>query len=322
VKDATRMAAVRASATLAGAADARDGRVTPAGLASAHRSRARVADYVELTKPRLNLLVVAGSAVGFYLGSRGVTDLVGMAVASIGTALVAGGAAVLNQVLECDTDALMERTRSRPLPAGRLAAADARTFGVLLASTGLALLAIGSNVLAAVLALATLAIYLVVYTPLKRRSPIATLVGAIPGALPPLIGWTAGHQSASPGGWTLFAIVFLWQVPHFMAIAWMYRDDYGRAKFPMLPVLEPDGRSTGRQAAVYAAWLIPSSLLPVPAGIAGWMYSLAALVLGGALLVLAVRFAVARSDSSARALFFGSITYLPLIWAAMLLDHL
>ena len=321
MKDASRLAAVRASATLAGAGDARDGRVVPAALASAHRSWARVADYVELTKPRLNLLVVVTSAVGFYLGSRGRADFVGMAVASIGTALVAGGAAVLNQVSECDTDALMERTRSRPLPAGRLTAPDARTFGVLLAGAGLALLAFGSNVLAALLALATLVIYLVVYTPLKRRSPIATLVGAVPGALPPLIGWTAGHQTASLGGWTLFAIVFLWQVPHFMAIAWMYRDDYGRAKFPMLPVLEPDGRSTGRQATVYAAWLIPASLLPALAGVAGWMYAAAALVLGGALLALAVRFAMARSDSSARALFFGSITYLPLIWAAMLLDR-
>ena len=209
MKDASHLGRVRASATLAGAGDARDG-VAPAVLVSAHRSWTRLADYVELTKPRLNLLVVVTSAVGFYLGSRGLTDLTGMAVASIGTALVAGGAAVLNQVSECDTDALMERTRTRPLPAGRLSATDARAFGVLIAGAGLALLALGSNLLAALLALATLAIYLAVYTPLKRRSPIATLVGAVPGALPPLIGWTAGHQTASLGGWTLFAIVFLW----------------------------------------------------------------------------------------------------------------
>jgi protoheme IX farnesyltransferase len=319
MKDATHLGAVRA--TLAGAEEAHHARVAPAALASAFRSWRRFADYVELTKPRLNLLVVVTSAVGFHLGSRAGTDLVGMAVASIGTALVAGGAAVLNQVAECDTDAMMERTRSRPLPAGRLTSADARMFGIALAGAGAAMLAFGSNLLAAVLALATLAIYLAVYTPLKRRSPIATLVGAVPGALPPLIGWTASHQTASLGGWTLFAIVFLWQVPHFMAIAWIYRDDYARAKFPMLPVLEPDGRSTGRQAAIYAAWLIPASLLPTLAGVAGWMYAGAAFVLGGALLALAVRFALARSDSSARALFLGSIAYLPLIWAAMLLDH-
>src|SRR5262245_5792174 len=224
VKEASHLGAVGASARLSGS------RQPHPALSAARGWWAHVADYVQLTKPRLNLLVVVTSAVGFYLGAGGLLDPLGMAIASIGTALVAGGAAVLNQVSEKDTDALMERTRSRPLPAGRLTTGDAQRFGVLIAALGLALLAFGSNLLAALLALATLCIYLAVYTPLKRRSPAATLVGAIPGALPPLIGWTAGHGTASLGGWTLFAIVFLWQIPHFMAIAWMYRDDYSRAR--------------------------------------------------------------------------------------------
>jgi protoheme IX farnesyltransferase len=270
----------------------------------------------------LNLLVVVTSAGGYYLGASGRLDWLGMASAVTGTALVAGGAAVLNQVVERTTDGLMERTRLRPLPAGRLAPDDARTFGVGLASAGVVLLGWGTNLLAAFIALATLAIYLMIYTPLKRRSPAATLVGAIPGALPPLIGWTAGHGAASLGGWTLFAIVFLWQIPHFMAIAWMYRDDYRRASFPMLPVIEPDGKRTGRQAVIYAAALVPASLTPTMAGVAGWTYLTVALVLGGVLLCLAALFLRERSDRSARVLFFASITYLPLIWAAMIADHM
>jgi protoheme IX farnesyltransferase len=244
-----------------------------------------------------------------------------MAQAVAGTALVAGGAAVLNQVYERDTDALMRRTRLRPLPDGRIAPAEARVFGVTLAASGLVLLALATNALAALLAAMTLVTYLVLYTPMKRRSPAATLVGAVPGALPPLIGWAASHGSISIGGWTLFAIVFLWQIPHFMAIAWLYRDDYGKAGFPMLPVMEPDGRRTGRQATAYAAALLPVSLVPALVGVAGLLYFWIALLLGIALLALAARFAAARSESSARALFFGSIVYLPLIWAAMIVNH-
>jgi protoheme IX farnesyltransferase len=295
--------------------------ITSASLTAARGPFALIRDYIELTKPRLNLLVVVTSAGGFYLGSTGSDRMAAMAAASVGTALVAGGAAVLNQVAERDTDALMERTRLRPVPASRVAPDEARVFGVTLSTLGLGLLAFGTNVLAAFLALTTIAVYLLIYTPLKRRSPHATLVGAVPGALPPLIGWTAGHGSPSLGGWTLFAIVFLWQIPHFMAIAWMFRDDYRRARFPMLPVLEPDGRRTGRQAAIYAAALVPASLAPTLAGVTGWSYFTAALILSVALLVLAIRFSAARSDQSARALFFGSITYLPLVWAALVLDH-
>jgi protoheme IX farnesyltransferase len=321
VKEASHFGAVGASASLAGAAGRHQGDGGSGRLASARRFSALLADYVELAKPRLNLLVVLTSAGGFYLGAGGLSNPAALAMASVGTALVAGGAAALNQLFERDTDAVMERTRSRPLPAGRLTPADARAFGLLLAGTGLALLAFGTNALAALLALATLGIYLMVYTPLKRRSSAATLVGAIPGALPPLIGWTAGHGAASTGGWTLFAIVFLWQIPHFMAIAWMYRDDYGKARFPMLPVIEPDGRRTGRQAVMYGAALVPASLLPTFAGIAGWVYAGVALSLGAGLLALSIRFALERTDSAARRLFLGSITYLPLVWAAMMLDR-
>jgi protoheme IX farnesyltransferase len=285
------------------------------------RTSTRAADYIALTKPRLNLLVVATSAAGYYLGASNGPAVWPMAQAVAGTALVAGGAAVLNQVYERDTDALMRRTRMRPLPDGRVPAADARMFGIALAACGLALLALRANLLAASLAAATLLVYLVVYTPMKRHSPFATLIGAVPGALPPLIGWTASHGTLSPGGAALFAIVFLWQIPHFMAIAWLYRDDYGKAGFPMLPVIEPDGRKTGRQAVLYAAALLPTSLVPGAIGLSGWPYLAIALVLGIALLWLSVGFARARSDRSARALFFASIAYLPLLWIAMMATH-
>jgi protoheme IX farnesyltransferase len=276
------------------------------------------ADYWTLTKPRLNGLVVASSAAGYYLGMPGPLDAWKMIEAVTGTALVAAGAAVLNQVSERDTDRLMRRTRERPLPDGRVGPADAASFGLALSFAGLALLATRTNLLAAALAFATIAIYLFIYTPMKRRTPIATLVGAVPGALPPLIGWTASHGRIDAGGAALFAIVFLWQIPHFMAIAWMYRDDYAIAGFPMLPVIEPNGRRAGRQAVVYSAALVPASLVPTLVGVSGAVYFAVAVVLGVGLLVLAARFAATRSDRSARALFFGSITYLPLLWIAMI----
>jgi protoheme IX farnesyltransferase len=241
-----------------------------------------------------------------------------MAQAVAGTALVAGGAAVLNQLYERDTDALMRRTRLRPLPDGRVSAADARLFGIALTATGLLLLALRANWLAATLAFATVFIYLVIYTPMKLLTPLSTLVGAVPGALPPLIGWTASHGSIAAGGATLFAIVFLWQIPHFMAIAWLYRDDYGKAGFPMLSVIDPVGRRSGRQAVLFAAALIPISLAPISSP----AYFAAVLVLGLLQLALAIRFAMTRSDGSARALFLGSITYLPLVWAALIAERL
>jgi protoheme IX farnesyltransferase len=290
-------------------------------LGSTRRLTAVLSDYVALTKPRLNGLVVTTSAAGYYLGSATAPAPWSMAQAVCGTALVAAGSAVLNQVYERDTDALMRRTRLRPLPDGRITADEAAIFGVGLAALGILLLAIRTNGLAALLALATLILYVVIYTPLKRRSEIATLVGAIPGALPPLIGWAAGHGSLSVGGWVLFAMVFLWQIPHFMAISWLYREDYGKGGFPLLAVIDPAGRSAGRQALIYAWALLPVSLLPTVVGVSGRSYFWIALLLGSAIVWLSWRFAVTRSEPVARALFIGSIVYLPLIWAAMILNH-
>lgn len=289
-------------------------------LADTQRTSA-IGDYISLTKPRLNFLVVLTSAAGYYLGVTGAPNLTQMAQTVVGTALVAGGSAVLNQVYERDTDARMRRTRLRPLPDHRVAPTEATIYGLVLSLVGVGILAVSTNWVAATLAAATLAIYLVVYTPMKRTSHLSTLVGAVPGALPAVIGWSAARGDIAIGGWTLFAIVFLWQIPHFMAIAWMYREDYRAAGFPMLPVVEPDGQRTGQQALLYAAALLPVSIGPTVVGVAGWVYFWLALVLGIVLLVLSARFARERSERAARILFFASIIYLPLIWAVMVLDH-
>lgn len=280
------------------------------------------ADYLELTKPRLNFLVVATSAAGYYLGSTGAIDLLSMAEAVVGTTLVAAGAAVLNQLYERDTDALMRRTRMRPLPAGRIAPSEARLFGVALCGGGLALLAARTNWLSAALALATVITYLAIYTPMKRRTPLSTILGAVPGALPALIGWAASRGSIDRDGAALFAIVFCWQLPHFMAIAWLYREDYAKAGFPMLPVIDPEGRRAGKQAVYWALLMVFASLEPWSSGLAGNGYLAVAVVGGLALFALAVRFLESRNESTARALFFGSITYLPLLWIAMIANKL
>jgi protoheme IX farnesyltransferase len=285
-------------------------------------TRARALDFVALGKPRLNFLVVVSALAGYVMGASegsGMLRLVGMLV---GTGLVAGGASAFNQVYERDVDALMRRTRLRPLPDGRVQPAEALAFAAAVSATGLLILAATANLLSAAVAFATLLTYVVVYTPLKRRTSLATVIGAIPGALPPVIGWAAARGSLSREAWTLFGIVFLWQLPHFLAIAWMFRDDYGRAGFPLLPVVEPDGRSTCRQALLYAAALIPLSLVPTLMGLAGEVYFAAALVLGLAFLALTVRFARTRTVRDARRLFFSSIIYLPLIWILMIADKL
>ena len=283
--------------------------------------RARATDYVALAKPRLNLLVVA-SAIAGYAMARGDTSNLGALLATIaGTALVAGGASAFNQVIERESDGLMRRTRLRPLPDGRVTSVEALTFATILSAAGLLLLAAGVNVLTALVALATLASYVVVYTPLKRRTSFATVIGAIPGALPPVIGWAAAENSLSQGAWVLFGIVFLWQLPHFLAIAWMYREDYARAGLPLLPVLEPDGRSTGLQAVVYNAALLPLALAPTLVGMTGAAYFAGALVLTLLFLGASLRFAMTRSVRDARRLFFTSITYLPLLWALMIVDR-
>jgi protoheme IX farnesyltransferase len=283
-------------------------------------SHARALDFVALAKPRLNLLVVASTLVGYAMADG--DSLGGLRVGGLllGTALVAGGASAFNQVAERDLDALMKRTRSRPLPDQRLQPLEALLFGSALTLAGLLLILTSTNVLAAGVALATLLSYVAVYTPLKRRSSFGTVIGAIPGALPPIIGWAASSGSLPPQAWTLFGIMFLWQLPHFLAIAWMYREDYARAGFPMLAVLEPGGRSTGRQSVVYAAALLPLSLAPTLMRMAGELYFAGALVLGLAFLWLVIRFALSRSARDARRVFFGSIAYLPALWILMIAD--
>ena len=284
-------------------------------------ARTRTSDFVTLAKPRLNLLVV-GSAVAGYAMAGGDSGQVFRLLSTIlGTGLVAGGASAYNQILERDADALMQRTRLRPLPDGRLQVGEALLFATALSSLGLATLAVGVNALCALVALATLVSYVVIYTPLKRVTSFATVIGAIPGALPPVIGWVAGREELSQGAWLLFGIVFLWQLPHFLSIAWLFRDDYARAGFLMLPVLEPDGRSTGRQTVIYAAALVPMSLAPTLIGLTGRAYFAGALALAAIFMTLAVKFALSRSRTDAKRLFFGSIIYLPLLWILMIVNR-
>jgi heme o synthase len=281
----------------------------------------RAADFLALTKPRLNFLVVATTMAGYYLGSTRF-DMPALFHTVVGTALVAGGASAFNQVAERDVDGLMRRTRLRPLPDGRLRASTAGRFALALSAIGLVQLALGVNLLAASVALATLLTYVLVYTPLKKRTSLSTLVGGIPGALPPVIGWTAATGTLSIEAWVLFTIVFLWQMPHFLAIAWLCRDDYARAGLLMLPVVEPDGRSTAAQVVFYSAVLVPMSLVPTLIGLSGRVYFAGAAAAGVVFLALAVRFAISRSNETARALFLGSISYLPLLWGLMLANHI
>ena len=282
----------------------------------------RLADFIALTKPRLNLLVLVTAVAGLYLASpEGVPASI-LLHTILGTALVAGGAAAFNQVWERETDALMKRTRTRPIPSGRLGRTEGLVFASAFSTAGIVDLAIAVNLLCAGVAALTLLTYVVIYTPLKRRTSLATLIGAVPGALPPVIGWTAATESLSLAPLVLFGIVFLWQMPHFLAIAWLYRDEYAAAGIPLLPVLEPDGRRTGRQALLYAAALWPVSLMPTLLGLAGGAYIAVATLLGGGLIVLSARFARDRSTPAARRLFLFSIIYLPLLWGALVADRL
>ena len=292
--------------------------VAPSGVKPAYRAT----DFITLTKPRLNFLVLITTLAGMYLAAPEGVPLAILVHGLVGTALVAGGAAALNQVWERETDSLMRRTRLRPIAGGRLRIADGTWFGILLAGTGLAELTWKVNALSAAVAAATLVSYVLVYTPLKKRSSLSTLVGAVPGALPPVIGWAAATGTISIPAIVLFGIVFLWQMPHFLAIAWLYRDDYERAGIPLLPVLEPDGRRTGQQALLYAAALWPVSLLPAVVGIADAPYSIVATVLGFGLIALSALFARDRTTKTARHLFLYSITYLPVLWAALVADRL
>jgi heme o synthase len=285
------------------------------------KSTSRVGDYVTLTKPRLNFLVLLTTAAAYSLGATAEATLAGLAHTLVGTFLVAGGAAALNQVWERSTDRLMRRTARRPMADERLSVGEGATFGVFLTAAGAAELAFFVNPLSAGVALFTTASYVLFYTPLKTRTSLSTLAGALPGALPAVIGWAAATNTLSIEAWVLFGIVFMWQMPHFLAIAWMYRDEYARAGMPLLPVIEPDGRSTGRQAVLYTAVLIPMSLLPTGVGLATAWYLVGAITLGAILMVLSLEFSAKRTIDTARRLFFGSILYLPILWALLVFDH-
>jgi len=282
----------------------------------------RLRGYVELTKPRIAFLALVATAAGFHLGAPGAVDAAVLVQTLLGTALVGGGASALNQWLERATDARMARTAGRPLPTGRLVPGEALAFGLGLAVAGVAHLAAHVNLVAAAIALATLASYVLVYTPLKRRTSLATVVGAVPGALPPVLGWAAAAGEVQAGAWALFAIVFLWQLPHFLAIAWIYRDDYAGAGFPTLPAIDSDGSVAGRQIAVGCLALLPASLAPTLLGVAGPLYFLGAFALGLGFLGLGLALALARSRPLARRLFVGSVLYLPALLALMTLDKL
>ena len=285
------------------------------------RTHSRTGDYITLTKPRLNFLVLLTTAAAYSLGAGPEARLIDLLHTLAGTFLVAGGAAALNQVWERKTDRLMRRTRQRPLADLRLNATQGTTFGLLLTIVGAAELAYFINPLSSIVALLTTASYIFFYTPLKLRTSLSTIAGALPGALPAVIGWAAATNTLSIEAWVLFGIVFMWQMPHFLAIAWMYRDEYARAGMPLLPVIEPDGRSTGRQAVLYTAALIPLSMMPTGVGLATVWYLAGAIVLGAILMVLSLEFSVKRNTDTARRLFFGSILYLPVLWALLVFDH-
>lgn len=275
--------------------------------------RRAIPDWLELTKVRLTSMVVMTAAVGYLLGSGSAISWIGLAWALVGIGLVAGGAAALNQFMERDLDALMERTRDRPLPAGRTSPRAAMVGGIAIAAVGLATLAATSGPLATILSAASMAIYLLVYTPMKRWSTWNTLVGAVPGALPPVLGWAAAAEEISREAWLPFGIMFLWQIPHFFSIAWICRRDYARAGFWMLPVADPLGPGMGRWSVLCAAGLVPAGWFAMRAGMGGALYATIAALVGLGFTALAWRFAARRGDREARSLFFYSLCYLPIV---------
>lgn len=276
--------------------------------------------FADLTKSRLTALVLLTTLVGFYLGWRGPMDYLLMFNALAATALVASGASALNQLLEREYDAKMRRTQNRPLPSGRLQPTTVMLFGGVTSVAGLVYLALTVNLLTSVLGAVTLVSYIFIYTPLKRVTWINTLVGAVPGALPPLMGWTAARNGLSGEGWALFAILAFWQLPHFFAIAWMYRDEYAKAGFVMLPNVDPDGSRTAQQSVGNTLALLLASLFPFAAHISGKFYLVTAIVLGAGFLYCAIQFSRQLTHARARQLFLASIIYLPLLLAALVLD--
>ena len=286
--------------------------IPPVAQAPMAAARGKWGDFVSLAKPRVNTLVLVTTGLGYLLAKR-VPEPSVLLWALVGTGLVAGGAAAFNQVWERDLDARMRRTAQRALPSGRIDVIPALIFAFALSIAGILQLLLAVNAVAAALAAGSLLLYVLVYTPLKRVTSLATVVGAIPGAIPPMIGWAAGAGRIEPGAWVLFTILFLWQMPHFLAIAWLYRQDYARAGFPMLPVLEPDGGSTGRQAFLYAATLLPVSIGLAALRITGRVYFGGAVFCGVAFAAAALVFAIRRSTASAKCLFWSSILYLPVL---------
>ncbi|HXX70652.1 MAG TPA: heme o synthase [Candidatus Acidoferrum sp.] len=278
--------------------------------------------YLVLTKPDVTFLVVITTVAGFYLGSIGPLDWVRLLHTLGATLLVAGGTAALNQYIEREMDAVMRRTAARPLPSGQLRPRDVLTFGLASVVIGAAWLAMGVNRLSAAVALSTMVLYLGLYTPLKTRTTLSTAVGAIPGALPPLIGWAAAHGTLSLGAWVLFAILFVWQFPHFLAIAWMYREDYARAGIRMLPVVDRNGDATFRQIVMASAVLVWVSALPSVVGMASIRYFFGALILGMLLLQVGLWANRARTNARAKWLMHATVAHIPLLLIWLILDKL
>jgi protoheme IX farnesyltransferase len=283
--------------------------------------REKAAAYFALTKPRIAFLLVLTSATGFYLGTTGAFDPVLFVNAMIGIALLAFGVATLNQYIERDIDPLMERTASRPLPTRRVTPKEALTFGIVQCAAAELYLYFLVNGLTALMGVFVIVGYVLLYTPLKTRTSASTAIGAFPGAIPPLIGWTAAANDITLGAWALFVIQFLWQFPHFLAIAWMYRHQYAKARILMLPVVEPQGRLTARQIVVFTLMLVPASLAPSFIGMAGLVYLVGAVLLGLWMLWASVNAAVRKTDAAARTLLLVSIIYLPLLFILLVLDH-
>ena len=290
------------------------------GTAIARDRRRVLADLLALAKPRVVLMILVTTAVGYYAGLTGAPDYARLLHVLVGTLLAAGGALALNQYWERDVDARMERTRARPLPDGRLAPLEALLFGSVLTALGLVYTGAFVGELALAITLATAALYLFAYTPLKRRTPLCTLVGAVPGALPPVTGWVAAREGFGVGAWVLFGILFLWQLPHTLAIARLYRDDYARAGVRLLPVVDADGSSTERQIVTGCLALLVVSLLPTLIGIAGPVYFVGAYLLGAAFVALGARQALVPSTVAARRVLFASLLYLPALLALLAFD--
>ncbi len=283
--------------------------------------REKLAAYLELTKPRIAFMLVLTSAAGFYLGADKGFDVVLFVNSMIGILLLAFGVATLNQVWERKSDALMERTASRPLPTQKVSFVEALVFGISLCVVAEIYLAFLVNGLTAVLGLIVFVGYVLLYTPLKKYTSASTAIGALPGAMPPLMGWTASANEITLGAWILFSIIFLWQFPHFLAIAWMYKEQYAKAGIKMLPVLEPEGKITARQIVFFTSLLFPVSIAPFFIGLAGWVYLVGANLLGIWFLMASIKTARAKSVEQARKLLLVSVIYLPLLFALMVLNH-